>query len=690
MIKRNQAKKERTNLASLGSNRNINLIFIIFFTIILIFISILRFEDNKLKIGLNDYADRDIRATKDIVDKYATEVRRQEAYNSVEPKYRVNPSIQMGIKESISNLFDIVRDTKIKTNLSNRQKINLVRDDLDLDLNDSSITHLLNMEYKDLNSYEATLLDLTTQIMGVGIREEDLEYEKDNLDKTFESLSITESQKNIGISLLSQLLEPNKFLDQMETTRIRELAASMIEDVIVKENEIIASQGEKIDRQKLELIKESGLLKESNTLDLFPKFGIALLVILGVFSLVGYIFFYDRDIIYSNRMRVYLFINVLVVLLSRAIFSFSPNLIPVATAGMLISILINSRLAIIANIFLSLFLGMILGLDTSLITMLIIGGSLAVLVISYQKQRTNILLSGLVLAFANVIVITSFGLIKGLKGTEILIRDLQVFINGILSMVLAIGSLPLWERFFSILTPIRLLELSNPNQPLLKRLMLEAPGTYHHSLMVGNLSEAAADAIGANSLLARVGAYYHDIGKLYKPYYFKENQFGMSNPHDLLTPEESVEIILEHVSEGVELARDNKLPKEIINFIDEHHGSTLVAYFYHLAKESNGSIDIEDYRYKGNKPQSRETALVMLADSVEAAVRSLKELSQENVEEMVKKIVKGKLADGQLDECDITNKDINIIINTFINILLGIYHDRIEYPSMEPIVEEGH
>ena len=148
MIKRNQAKKERTNLASLGSNRNINLIFIIFFTIILIFISILRFEDNKLKIGLNDYADRDIRATKDIVDKYATEVRRQEAYNSVEPKYRVNPSIQMGIKESISNLFDIVRDTKIKTNLSNRQKINLVRDDLDLDLNDSSITHLLNMEYK--------------------------------------------------------------------------------------------------------------------------------------------------------------------------------------------------------------------------------------------------------------------------------------------------------------------------------------------------------------------------------------------------------------------------------------------------------------------------------------------------------------------------------------------------------------
>ena len=293
------------------------------------------------------------------------------------------------------------------------------------------------------------------------------------------------------------------------------------------------------------------------------------------------------------------------------------------------------------------------------------------------------------MAIVNILVITSFGLIKGLSGREILVRDLQVFLNGIVTIIITIGSLPLWENLFSILTPIKLLELSNPNHPLLKRLLVEAPGTYHHSLMVGNLSEAAADLIGANSLLVRVGAYYHDIGKLYKPYYFKENQFGMSNPHDLLEPYESAKIILAHVTEGIKLAKEKNLPSEIIEFIDEHHGTTSVAYFYYKAKEDDDSVNIEDFRYKGKKPQSKETALVMLADSVEAAVRSIKNPTREKVEEMVNKVVKGKINDAQLDECDITNKDINTIINAFINILLSIYHDRIEYPSFETIAEEG-
>lgn len=682
-------KRLRKNNYNLDNKKLVNMLLLFSFTAILFFISLLRFEGNKLNIEPGDRAETDIRATKEIVDEYGTEQLRQEAFNTTQPKYRITPSIQMGMKDSISNFFDTVRDFKIQTNLSNFRKTEMIKENLEFEMSSDDITNMLRMEYTDLNTFENTLLDLINQIMGLGIREEDLEYEKENIATTFETLNLTETQKDIGNTLISQTIKPNKFIDELETKRIRDIAVGNVEDIIVKENEIIAIEGELIDRQKHELIKESGLLKDSEERDIDSKIGIGLLVILGVSTLAGYIYFFNRNILSSNRLAVQIIIMTLTILLSQGLHVVSPYLLPVSTGGLLVSILLDPILGIVTNAFLSLFLGLVLGLDYSFIAMLLLGGSLAIFAITHQKQRSNILLSGIIMAFVNIIVITSFGLIKGLGARDILIRDFQVFLNGIITIILTIGSLPLWENLFSILTPIKLLELSNPNHPLLKRLLVEAPGTYHHSLMVGNLSEAAADSIGANSLLVRVGAYYHDIGKLYKPYYFKENQFGMSNPHDLLEPYESAKIILNHVTEGTKLAKEKKLPKEIIEFIDEHHGTTTVAYFYYQARENDNSVDIEDFRYQGKKPQSRETALVMLADSVEAAVRSIKDPSREKMGEMVNKVVKGKVNDAQLDECDITNKDINTVINTFVNILLSIYHDRIEYPSIETTAEEG-
>lgn len=667
----------------------INMLLLFSFTAILFFISFLRFEGNKLNIAPGDRAETDIRATKEIIDEIGTENLRQEAYNRVQPKYRITPSVQISMKDSISNLFDTIRDYKIQTNISNYRKLELIQESLEFEMSNDDISNLLRMEYTELNSFENTLLDLVNQLMGIGVREEDLEYEKGNLSATFETLNLTETQKNLGNTLISQTIKPNKFVDELETKRIRDIAVANVEDLVVKENEIIAIEGELINRQKYELIKESGLLKDSDIKDIDAKIGIVLLVVSGVLTLFGYIYFFNPNILNDNRFAVFIIVMILTILLSQGLYVVSPYLLPASVGGLLVSILINPILGVIANVLLTLFLGLVLGLDTSLIAMLLIGGTLAIYPIVQQKQRSNILLSGIIMSIINMVVITSFGLIKGLSGREILIRDLQVFLNGIITIIITIGSLPLWENLFSILTPIKLLELSNPNHPLLKRLLVEAPGTYHHSLMVGNLSEAAADSIGGNSLLVRVGAYYHDIGKLYKPYYFKENQFGMSNPHDLLEPYESAKIILAHVTEGIKLAKEKKLPKEIIEFIDEHHGTTSVAYFYYKAKEKDPLVDIEDFKYKGKKPQSKETALVMLADSVEAAVRSIKEPTREKVEEMVNKVVKGKINDGQLSECDITNKDISITINIFINMLLSIYHDRIEYPNIETIGEEG-
>lgn len=666
-----------------NNKRFVNVLLIIAFAVILFFMSLFKFQGNKLNVIVGDFAPTDIRASKDIVDIIGTEKLKEDVSNSVQARYRTNPSVQISIKDNLANLFDMIRDYKIQTNISNLRKAEEIAESLEFEIRNDDIISLLRMDYQNLSNFETTLIDLTNQIMGSGIREEELEYEKENLSITFETLNLTDTEKAIGLALMTELLMANEYVDELATNRARDIALNNVEDIIIQENQIIALEGERIDEQKYELIRESGLLMDPDESNLPAKFGIGSLIIIGLLTFVGYIYYFNRNILNNNLMIVLIIVMLLTILLSIVLYSISPYIIPVAAGGLLISLLINSTLGIFTNIFLTIFLGFLFELDLSFISMLIMGASIAILTLTKQKLRPNILLSGLIMSLINIVIMTSFGLIKGLYWTDILLINFQVFINGIITIIITIGSLPLWENIFSVLTPIRLLELSNPNQPLLKKLLVEAPGTYHHSLMVGNLSEAAADKIDANSLLTRVGSYYHDIGKLYKPYYFMENQFSMSNPHDLLEASESAKIILAHVSEGLKMAKEYKLPKEIIEFIDQHHGTTSVAYFFYKAKEKDVNVDIEDFSYKGKKPQTKETALVMLADSVEAAVRSIKEPTKESIEDMVNKVVKGKINDGQLDECDITNKDINIVINTFVNILIGIYHDRIEYPNME-------
>ncbi|MDP2938258.1 MAG: HDIG domain-containing protein [Candidatus Omnitrophota bacterium] len=263
-------------------------------------------------------------------------------------------------------------------------------------------------------------------------------------------------------------------------------------------------------------------------------------------------------------------------------------------------------------------------------------------------------------------------------------RYLMFMLNGIVSSVIAIGILPIFEYLFKTVTNISLLELTDFGQPLLQRLVMEAPGTYHHSLVVGNLSEAACTAVGANALLARVGAYYHDIGKLEKPEYFSENQDIKNSKHDTLSPTMSKLVIINHVNEGLELAKKYKLNPRLIDFIQRHHGTSLVYYFYRRALEAleeDQEVREEGFRYPGPKPNTKETAIMLLADSVEAATRALKESSPTNIEDVVHKIINNKFIDRQLDECDLTLKDLEKISAVFIRILSGIYHTRITYPE---------
>ena len=671
------------------NRRLYNGLLLVIFTAILFFITIHRLETNKFNLKIGDIVTNDIRATKDLEDIYSTEKLKIEVMNRVEPRYRISPSVQMTMKNTIKDFLDTTRDMKAQENISINRKAQLLQDKQDLGLSSKEIYTALRMDYKSLNSFENTLMDLINQLMGNGIMETELEYEKANLVNTFESLDMKDEEKQLGLSLINATIEANEFLDKAETQRRKEEEAEKIETVILKENEIIASKGTVINERELVLIKQSGLLKEDNQVPMGVVTGAIILILLGMSIIIGYIYFFNNEILYNNRLLILLIVTLLSIIICKEMYQISPYIMPVATASLLISMLIEPKLGLLVNMFFSLFLGFMLKLDASTIAMYMVSGSIAALIAIKQEQRYYILLNGFIIGILNLLTLTSFKLAKGIGGIDSITTASYSFLNGPIAAILTLGSLPIWENTFSVLTTLKLLELSNPNQPLLKKLLLEAPGTYHHSILVGNLSEAAAEAVSGNALLARVASYYHDIGKTIRPYYFAENQFGMENPHNKLQPMQSVTIITSHTTDGIALGKEKKLPKEIIDIIEEHHGNTAVVYFYHKAKELDNDIalSINEFRYKGRKPQTKESAIVMLADSSEAAVRSMKELTKDKIEDMVRKVVQGKLKDGQLDECNVTLKEIETIIQSFINVLTGIYHDRIEYPNTEEKME---
>lgn len=669
----------------------LNIITLLLFTTILFFITIQKVETKKIDVKVGDTAPFEIRATKEIEDKIATEKLKAEAANNVEPRYRLSPSVQMTMKNNIKEFFDKVRKLQADETLTLSKKVEVLGEESRILLSKNEYYIALRLSEDELDNFENTLYDLISQIMGVGIREEDLEYEKGNIEKTFETIDLSENEKKLGIALLTSTIQPNKFIDEEATKRRKEEEIAKVEPVIIKEHQVIVRKGDVIDSHTLDLIRESGLLKEKDGYDRRTVVGIVILILLLQIIIFGYIYLFNREVLEGNMLLILIIIITTIILISEGTYNISPFIMPVSTAALLIAILIDIRLSLIVNMFIIFILGFMLKLDETIIAMYLVSGSIGAYMVTKQQQRYNILINGLLIGISNVLTIVSFGLIKKLEGIDVIAKSGYGMLNGLFCAVLTIGTLPIWENIFKIVTPLKLLELSNPNQVLLKRLLLEAPGTYHHSIIVGNLSERAAEAIGADPLLARVGAYYHDIGKLKRPYFFKENQLGMDNPHDKLKPNMSTLIITNHTKDGIALAKEYNIPEEIIDIIAQHHGDTTVSYFYHKALKENESkeVNIEDFRYPGPKPKTREAAIVMLADSTEAAVRSLKEPTKKNIEEMIRNIIKGKLQDGQLEECNLTLKDLNTIANAFSTIMMGIFHERIEYPNLELAKEKG-
>jgi len=365
-------------------------------------------------------------------------------------------------------------------------------------------------------------------------------------------------------------------------------------------------------------------------------------------------------------------------------------LIPIAAGPMMVRYILNSETAFVFAVVLSLFAGLFLDASHEMGMYYLIGGIYAASGMGQVEKRTTVFRCGFTLGIMNVLTMASFALINKVAVSstpdlqELAVQAAFAFSGGIFSALTVLAISPIAEAVFSYTTNIHLLELANMNHPLLREMIVRAPGTYHHSQLVGILAEAGAQAIDANPLLARVASYYHDIGKMKKPHYFIENQKG-DNPHDRLAPSMSALIIEAHVADGIEMARQHKLPKAIADIIPEHQGEKLIGYFFHKAKknaEADGTtVEESDFRYKGPKPQSREAGLIMLADTIEAAVRSMPDKLPQKIQETVEKLVNIHFVDGQLNECDLTLRDLHLIIESFVKILIGIYHQRVEYPD---------
>ncbi|KXG75876.1 HD family phosphohydrolase [Thermotalea metallivorans] len=686
----------------LGKNRLVRLIgkslasklvlFSIFFCVVF-FGTITAFSPEKYELEVGQKSPIDFKAPRDLEDRIATERLIKKAIESVEPREKIDPTIQIDIKKKIEKFFSNLYEIRENQDLSHVEKEKQLVENNDLNLSDKEIALVLNASNKELKNMESYIYEIVLQVMSTGIKAEELEKERVNITNYFMGLKeFSEDMRLFGIHIVNSSIRPNRFLDVETTQQKREEAAKSVEKVIVRRGNLIISAGETVTEDKLQLLKDAGLVKENGKKDFSLYFGVGLFVIVVETLLAAYIYVFNRELLQSiSKMYLILLIFLSVYLISKTLYGISSYLVPVAAAAMLLSILIDARLAIVVNVAMAILITVMTGNNIDFMISSLVGGTVGAFCATRSHQRANIFFSGLAVSLSNSIIILGMGFIDNVELSKIAMESFTGILNGVLCAILTIGSLPLWETTFSILTPFKLLELSNPNHPILKKLLLEAPGTYHHSVIVGNLSEAAADAIGANGLFARVSAYYHDIGKLKRPYFFKENQLTHENPHEKLTASLSTLIITSHVKDGIEIARAHKIPKEIVDIIEQHHGTTLVKYFYHKAlnNDENNPIEEANYRYDGIKPQSKEAAIVMLADSVEAAVRSMPEHSSDKISKLIDKIIEDKLKDGQLDECDLTLKDLEKISHAFRRVLAGIFHERIEYPDLNTKTAEA-
>ena len=585
-----------------------------------------------------------------------------------------------------------VRDSEVSLN----QKIEILRAALP-QLSQEQARAIVEMSSGAWEAVAAQAVQLVDTTMEAELQSDQIEAARASLSQNVSSL-LTTAQQELAVAIASPFIRPNVFIDDEATQAKRQAAIEAVEPVIVsvKEGQAIVRDGDAVTEREIEALEALGLLR--SRMDTHEWLGTSLVMVVLSALLTGYLYLFGQNVWKHRQLILVAVVVVGPVVVARLLLP-HPDIqymLPVAASAMLLSILVNFQFASIVSIFIAMYLGAVADFSFEL-ALLYLVGSIAGAAIIWRADRTmDFIWSGLAVALASFAVGISVTLADGaFDGATAGRIFLETALAGALAASVTFLSFSVLGSLFGIVTNLQLHELAHPRQPLLKRLAQEAPGTYHHSIIVSNLAEAAATAVDADPLFARVAVLYHDIGKMEHPTFFIENQANIGNVHDGLDPHVSAQIIIDHVRDGVRLAKKHRLPQSIVDVIAQHHGTTRVEYFYRKAKEQNEDVDEKDFTYPGPKPQSREAAIIMLADSVEAAVRSRAQSGRlfEQVEEgdrtsesqrlaeFVHSIIRSRVDSGQLDECGLTFDDVRKIEQSFLQILEGIYHPRIEYPE---------
>lgn len=682
-----------TYIKKFFKNDRLNRAAIFIVTFIFIFsVLITSLITKKYNLKEGDIAKVDIKAPKEVKDEITTEARIQQAVNEVKQQYYKKPEVKTQTISEITSLFSklaYIKDSAV----DDKTKLQRMKDSTDLNMADENFTALLNLskdEQKSLQDFLVkTMSDLydNMQINTNGQKDnsDDIKKAQENISLKVNSSNLSKSSRELALTIGYLEVKPNFFFDKEATDELKKEAMKKVPPVMIKKDQIIVKEGEPVGAYQIEILKSLGLINSNTYFQWYAYASLALLILLILGIEWVYLHRYYKNIYYDlSKITLINILTCISLLLARGLSVMSPFLIPLACVPMIMTLLINYKVSLSINTLNCILISGAVGFNSEIIILAILNAVIGAIILKKMQQRNDILYSSIYISIINFFLTFSAGFMLSNNVMDIAVKSGFSFASGIISGVLTIGLLPFFESSFGIITTIKLLELSNPNQPLLKKLLLEAPGTYHHSILVGNLAEVAAEEVGGNPILARVASQYHDIGKIKRPYFFKENQLGNDNPHNKITPNLSTLIITSHVKDGVEMAKQYRLPKVIIDVIEQHHGTTLVKYFYLTLKNSSENpdeINEDDFKYPGPIPTSKEAAIIMLADSVEAAVRSINEPNQDKIQNMVNSIVKSRLDDGQLDNSDLTLMDINKIKKAFLKVFTGIYHQRIEYPE---------
>jgi hypothetical protein len=669
------------------------------------------FFPQPLRITVGGVAASDIVAPRalEYVSDVQTEARRAEARENVEAIYDYTTEKAIRIAgQQLAKFEQLARpvDQAFEPDATPEEKETLLLAALP-GISDAARTTLLGLtpeRWAAVRAEASRVLDATER---GELRDSEVEEKRAELSGQMAG-GLDEGERMLAAAMIAPLIVGNSSFSAELTEQEREKEAALVEPVTVQiaQNETIVRRGDKVTAAQLEAIDQFGLRNARP--DVARLGGWLFLAILIVGLVLAWIWRFRRELWHRNNALLLTGLVIVgTVLLMKATAGRLglPYVVPAAAAGMLVAILLDAGLATLVMVVIALLGGAMNGNSLELMAYSLVGGLAGIITIRRGDRLQVFLQAGLAVACANVLVVSTFALL-GLHDARGLLELIGASLASAAgSAVAAVGSFAVLGSVFGILTVFQLLELANPSQPLLRRLLVETPGTYHHSLMVGNLAERAAEAIGADPLLTRVAAYYHDIGKLANPLAFIENQAGGENIHDQLEPEVSAQVLKQHVADGIDIAYRHKLPKSLIAFIPQHHGTAIMSYFYARARgraalpfggpdtpdgrRAADAVDPRTFRHAGPKPQSREAALIMLADGVEASVRSLESRDEPAIRAMVTRIIDERLHDGQFDECDLTLRDIDRIKDAFVGQLLGMYHQRIAYPQNKVVELES-